>query len=188
MGRNLEAVDSDAFSSGQITSKLWLCEEVEKLFDRIDQIWIYAGWYGMTSFLLKSRNNIKIGKIRSWDIDPSCERIADSLNENWVWQEWAFKAYTGDCNQMKPAIGCPDMIINTSTEHFESMEWWDNIPKGMVVVLQGNNMPHEDHCIYSDSLKTFIETYPMSELLFSGQKDFKYEAWGFSRFMVIGKK
>ena len=28
----------DAFSSGQISSKIWLCEELEKLFDRIDHM------------------------------------------------------------------------------------------------------------------------------------------------------
>lgn len=178
----------DAFSSGQITSKLWLCEELENLFDRIDRIWIYGGWYGTTAFLLKSRNNISIDKIRSWDLDPSCEKIADTINENWVWQEWAFKAYTGDCNELQPALGCPDLIINTSTEHFDRMDWWERIPKGMIVALQGNNMPHEDHCVYSDTLDTFVKTYPLSNLMFSGQKDFKYETWGFSRFMVIGKK
>jgi len=181
-------VEADAFSSGQITSKLWLCEELEKIFDRIDQIWIYGGWYGTTAFLLRTRNNIKIGKIRSWDVDPECERIADMINENWVWQEWAFKAYTHDCNEIEPAIGCPDLIINTSTEHFNSREWWDNIPEGMTVVLQGNNMHHEDHCVYTGDLDEFIKLYPLSETYYKGQKDFKYETWGFSRFMLIGKK
>ncbi len=180
--------ETDAFSSGQISSKLWLCEEVEKLFDRIDQIWIYGGWYGTTSFLLKSRNNIQINKIRSWDIDPDCERKADMLNENWVWQEWAFKAYTGDCNELQPAVSCPDMIINTSTEHFDKLDWWHNIPKGMIVVLQGNNMLHEDHCVDFDCLDTFKKTFPLSETYFAGQLDFKYDTGGFSRYMVIGKK
>lgn len=179
----------DAFSSGQISSKIWLCEELEKLFDRIDHIWIYGGWYGLAAFLLKSRNNIEIGKIRSWDIDPSCERIADTINENWVWQDWAFKAYTGDCNKiLQPALGLPDLIINTSTEHFNSIEWWEKIPKGVIVALQGNNMLHDDHYVHSDSLNTFLKTYPVSEIYFSGQKDFKYDTWGFSRFMLIGKK
>lgn len=188
MGVLLDEVEADAFSSGQITSKLWLCEELEKIYDRIDNLWIYAGWYGMTSFLLKARNNIHIGKIRSWDIDPSCEKIADKINENWVWQEWAFKAYTGDCNDMQPAIGMPDLIINTSTEHFDSMEWWHRIPIGMPVVLQGNNMPHEDHLVWTETLEDFKQAYPLSTTHFAGQKDFKYETWGFSRFMLIGKK
>ena len=181
-------LDKDVFSSGQVTSKLWLCEELEKLYDRIDHIWIYAGWYGMTAFLLKARNNIDIKKIRSFDIDPSCEQLADRINENWVFQEWAFKAYTSDCNHIQPAIGAPDLIINTATEHFDSKEWWDKIPAGMPVVLQGNNMHHEQHVVYTGSLADFVNLYPLSKLQYAGQKDFKYETWGFSRFMVIGIK
>lgn len=188
MGYQMNNVDADAFSSGQITSKLWLCEELETLFDQIDQIWIYGGWYGMTSFLLKSRNNIKIKKIQSWDLDPACEKIADSINENWVWQEWAFKAYTGNCNNLHPALGCPDVIINTSTEHFDSLTWWNNIPTGMTVVLQGNNMPHDDHVVHTETLEEFANLYPLATTHFRGQKDFKYETWGFSRFMLIGVK
>jgi hypothetical protein len=188
MGYLMDQVEADAFSSGQVSSKLWLCEELEKIYDHIDQIWIYGGWYGMSAFLLKVRNNIQIGKIRSWDVDPACEKIADSINENWVWQEWAFKAYTGDCNDMQPAIGCPDLIINTSTEHFDSMGWWEKIPNGMPVVLQGNNMPHEDHVIHTDSLEAFSKLYPLTTVDYAGQKDFKYETWGFSRFMLIGIK
>jgi hypothetical protein len=181
-------VNKDAFSSGQISSKLWLCEELEKLFDQIDNIWIYGGWVGMTAFLLKSRNNIKINKIKSWDIDPECEKIADLINENWVWQEWAFKAYTGDCNKIQPEIGSTDLIINTSTEHFTGDEWWQRIPKGMIVALQGNNMPHKDHYYHSENLDEFIQQYPVTELLYSGKKDFDYGSWGFSRFMIVGIK
>jgi hypothetical protein len=184
----MDQVESDAFSSGQFSCKLWLCEELERLYDRIDQVWIYGGWYGTTAFLLKARNNIKIDKIRSWDIDPKCERMADTINENWVWKEWAFKAYTGDCNEIQPAIGCPDLIINTSTEHFNSLEWWNKIPSGMSVVLQGNNMPHEDHVVHTNSLDEFINLYPLSDIHYKGQLDFKYDTWGFSRFMIIGKK
>jgi hypothetical protein len=110
------------------------------------------------------------------------------LNENWVWQEWAFKAYTGDCNELQPAVSCPDMIINTSTEHFDKLDWWHNIPEGMIVVLQGNNMIHDDHCVDFDCLDKFKETFPLSETYYSGQLDFKYETGGFSRYMVIGKK
>ena len=47
-------IDIDSFSSGQIGSKLWLCQEAEKLFETVNQVWIYGGWYGLTAFLLKS--------------------------------------------------------------------------------------------------------------------------------------
>ena len=152
-------VNKDAFSSGQIGSKLWLCEELEKLFDTIDSIWIYGGWYAVTAFLLNSRNNIKIEYIRSYDV-----------------------------YKLEVDRSGPDLIINTSTEHFESMDWWNNIPKGTTVALQGNNMVHDDHHVHSTSLKKFVAQFPVSETLFKGEKEFVYPDWRFTRYMLIGIK
>lgn len=179
-------IDKDAFSSGQVGSKLWLCEELERLKWSSDLTQIYAGWYGITAFLLLSRGNFKVNSIQSFDIDPACEPIADMINENWVWQEWKFKAFTVDCNE--GVRGAADLIINTSTEHFDSMEWFARIPKGTRVILQGNDMPHDDHCVHSSSLEEFIKLYPVSELHYTGSKEFKYPTWSFTRYMIIGTK
>jgi hypothetical protein len=180
-------INKDAFSSGQVGSKIWLCEQLELLFDNIDTIWIYGGWYGITAFLLKSRSNINISTIRSYDIDPSCESIADMINENWVYQDWQFKSHTVDCSILTPTLGNPDLIINTSTEHFDTMDWWNNIPKGTYVALQGNNMPHDEHVIHSTSLDNFCELYPLDTVLYKGELEFNYPKWSFTRFMLIGK-
>jgi hypothetical protein len=179
-------VNRDAFSSGQVGSKLWLCQELENLFESADNIWIYGGWYGVTAFLLNSRSNMRIKQIRSYDVDPQCQPVADIINENWVSKEWKFKAFTEDCNTLTPKLGNPDLIINTSTEHFESMDWWHNIPKGMIVALQGNNMPHDDHHIHTKNLKQFKKAFPLSKTLYEGQLDFNYPDWSFTRFMLIG--
>jgi hypothetical protein len=179
-------VNPDAFSSGQVGSKIWLCEELEKMDWHSNLTYIYGGWYGITAFLLLSRGKFKVNKIRSLDVDPACETVADMINENWVWQEWKFKAFTQDCNNYEGQYG--DLIINTSTEHFDSMEWFERIPKGTRVILQGNNMQHDDHHIHSKSLKAFKKRYPLQETLFAGEKEFKYPTWNFTRFMLIGIK
>jgi hypothetical protein len=142
----------------------------------------------MSAFLLQSRENIRIGQIRSYDQDPQCQEVADMINENWVYQDWKFKAKTQDCNLLNLDKNGPDLVINTSTEHFECLDWWNNIPKGTTVALQGNNMPHKDHHIHSSSLEEFIGTYPVSTLLYQGQREFKYPTWKFTRFMLIGVK
>lgn len=179
-------VDRDAFSSGQVGSKIWLCEELERLGWCSSLTYIYGGWYGVTAFLLLSRGKFIVDKIRSLDMDPRCESVADMINENWVWQDWKFKAFTQDCNNYEGQYG--DLVINTSTEHFDSMDWFDRIPKGTRVVLQGNNMPHEDHHVHSGCLQDFIDQYPMSKLDYSGEREFVYPTWSFTRFMIIGKK
>ena len=181
-------LNKDAFSSGQISSKLWLCEEVEKLFSHIDHVLILGGWYAITAFLLKSRNHIEIKKIVSMDIDPACELIADQINENWKWQNWQFKAYTYDCNKKIHDIKNYDLIINTSTEHFENLRWFKQIPKGKTVVLQGADMIHDDHIFEFRTLEDFIQTFPLKKVYFKGVKHFKYPDWEFKRFMLIGEK
>lgn len=183
----MQDINKDAFSSGQIGSKIWLCSELEKLNLKSQMTYIYGGWYGITAFLLLSRQIFDVTKIRSFDIDPACEKIADMLNENWVFNDWQFKAMTEDCNLIDPANNA-DLIINTSSEHFENMQWWDNIPTGTNIIVQGNNMPHDDHHIHTDSLEQFKSKYPVTEEYFSGSLDFVYPTWEFTRYMLIGRK
>ena len=180
------SIDNDAFSSGQIGSKIWLCEELERLNWTSDYTYIYGGWYGITGFLLLSRGNFKVNNIRSVDLDPECELVADTINNLWVWQHWQFKAITADCCLIRPPV--VDLIINTSTEHFHSRDWYDNIPAGTRVVLQGNNMPHDDHHVHSTSAEDFAKDYNLTTVDFIGSKDFVYPKWSFTRFMLIGTK
>lgn len=177
--------NKDSFSHGQITSKIWLCEELEKLQWSSDITHIYGGWYAMTAFLLFSRGNFKVNYIESFDLDPECESIARMINDNWVIQK-KFQAYTKDCSKI--VEGNRDLIINTATEHFPTLDWFHNIPTGTRLVLQGNNMLHDDHFVYSESLESFKKTYPLSSIEYEGTRDFDYIEWGFTRYMIIGIK
>ncbi len=180
-------INKDSFSNGQIASKIWLCKELEKLKWSSNLTWIYGGWYGMTAFLLLSRENFLVKRIESYDSDPECEPIADLIHNNWVhFHPFKFKAYTKNCNALIP--NQTDLIINTATEHFDSMEWFNNIPAGHRVILQGNNMTHDDHCVHSDSLLSFKNHYPLTEYYYIGNKDFEYNDWKFTRYMVMGTK
>lgn len=178
-------VNNDAFSSGQVGSKLWLCKQLELTDLYSKETAIYGGWHGIAAFLLLSRGRFNVERIRSYDIDPACEPIADMINENWVWQDWRFKAFTQDCNQLQTEA---DLIINTSTEHFKSLEWWQNIKSGTAVALQGNNMLHHDHFNVKNSLEEFCTQFDLAQELYRGKLDFVYPDWAFSRYMLIGIK
>jgi hypothetical protein len=164
---------------------LWLCKQLENTDLYSKETAVYGGWHGMTAFLLLSRGKFNVERIRSYDIDPACEPIADMLNENWVWQDWRFKAYTQDCNTLYTTA---DLIINTSTEHFDTLDWWDNISPGTAVALQGNNMNHDDHVNTTSTLEEFCDQFPMAQELYRGGLDFKYPNWEFTRYMLIGIK
>ena len=178
--------NTDAFSNGQIDSKLWLCRELEHLGWTSRLTHIYGGWYGVLAFLLLSREQFKVDKIENFDLDPACQQVADMINANWKLKDWKFKAYTADCNTVDSSLA--DLVINTSTEHFDSMEWFNFIPQGTRVILQGNNMPHDDHVIHSSTLEDFINRYALTKIEYSGCLDFDYPDLTFTRFMLIGIK
>lgn len=181
-------IDKDAFSQGQILSKIWLCEELEKvnLFSN-PKVWVLGGWQGLASFLLLSRGSINIKEIRSFDMDPTCESIADVINNTWVTDNWKFKAHTHDCNTLN-YFNPPNIVVNTSTEHFDSTAWFDIIPSGTLVCIQGNNLNHDDHFSQVESFSEFLKSYKFSNIMYQGEKDFVYTEFKFTRYMIIGIK
>jgi hypothetical protein len=115
------------------------------------------------------------------------------INENWIWQNWKFKAFTADCLTLDFADGpvygpAPQLVINTSVEHMENKNWWERIPKGTVVALQSCNMEHDDHSFRCESSAEFAAQFPLERPVYEGEKLFKYTDWQFTRFMRIGIK
>lgn len=182
-------MDLEAFSSGQVISKLWLSQELEpiaKEYANPAKIVLVGGWYGLLNFILKARANISIECIRSIDVDADACAIADKINDTWVWQNWKFKSINADANQFN--YDDYNIVINTSVEHIDTQEWFDRIPRGCLVALQSNDMDHEDHCRNHKSLEEFKNDFALSKLLYSGSRHFEYPEWGFNRFMIIGQK
>jgi len=187
-------VDLDAFSSSQIASKAWLAERLESATEQLEppvsgfRIWIYGGWYGITNLMLRARGVVPISYVRSIDQDPDCEQIADRINKFWEIQQWQFKAQTADVDHVTFQMDPPHMIINTSTEHMKSKQWFDNITTGTIVVLQGSDLPHDDHVAVYNSLEEFCDAFPVKTELYRGAIEFNYPTHSFRRWMVIGLK
>ena len=201
----------DCFSRGQLRSKLWLVHELKKCNADLGTVFLCAGWYATLATML-FESDIKVDKIRSFDLDPSCANIAEIFNKKWFIDDWRFKASTVDIMDFewseKPApsdgtIGnfyymteangkqvqmkdCPDTIINTSCEHIENFaEWYAKIPDGKLVVLQSNNYYEvEEHVNCVKDIKEFGNMARMTGPLYAGELDLpKYK-----RFMLIGYK
>lgn len=191
---------ADLFSKGQVRSKRWLVEELRKLDKDLGTVFICAGWYGtLAAFMLES--DLKIDKIRSFDIDETCASIADNINRPWVIDGWQFKASTLDITDMEyptthttyRANGTsltleemPDTIINTSCEHITDFDkWYDKIPQGKLVILQNNDY-HDlpEHVNTVNSLDEFIASAPMARVLYKGELSLEK----YTRYMIIGYK
>jgi len=195
-------IAEDCFSQGQVQSKSWLVKELSKLDLNLGTVFLCAGWYGTLATLIFENHRIQVDKIRSFDIDESCWKIAEVFNKPWVMKDWKFKSSTKDIMDLTydvdtyPTIKkngdiqelteSPDTIINTSCEHIADFDtWYNKIPSGKIVILQSNNyigLPEHVNC--SKTLKDFNNKTPMQEVLFQGELYLdKY-----SRYMRIGVK
>lgn len=200
---NEKQYDKDCFSRGQLQSKLWLIEELENTGVDLGTVYLCAGWYATLATML-FESGIKVDKIRSFDIDPTCVDIAETFNKPWFEDNWRFKAITQDImdidykehtwqywsnknNRMSyPITDSLDTIINTSCEHIENFaEWYAKIPDGKLVVLQSNNyFKIKEHINCSKNLKEFSKLTPFQQELYSGE--LKLEKY--TRYMRIGYK
>jgi hypothetical protein len=193
----------DCFSRGQLQSKLWLVDELKKCNVNLGTVFLCAGWYATLATML-FESSIKVDKVRSFDIDPSCVDIAEVFNKPWFVDQWRFKSITQDImdidynkhtwqywsnanNRMSyPISDSPNTIINTSCEHIENFEeWYNRIPDGKLVILQSNNFFEiKEHVNCVESIEEFSVKAPMNNILYSGELDLsKYR-----RFMLIGYK
>lgn len=186
-------LDQDAFASGQILSKLWLAETLEDVIghqyitDPL-RILIIGGWYGQLHLIFRLRKQLRIDYTTSLDIDPEVKDTAEILNETWIWQSRKFSAVTADANEFSYDSKDFNLVINTSVEHIESKKWFENIPAGNLVVLQSNDMIHDDHHNNHRSLQQFVEEYKMTQCFYDGVKAFSYPDQVFKRYMIIGRK
>jgi hypothetical protein len=171
----------DAFWKGQIRSKVWLINNLSKFIDKEVSIDIFGGWIGTLSSLL-FQSNIPISKIRSIDIDPSCEQTSYTMNKLEEMQG-RFKAVTED---MCSSISTADVVINTSCEHItqdQYLTWLNNMPKNSLFVLQSNNYNIPEHIRLANSIEEFINQSNVN-VLHATSLDLPL----YTRYMIIGKK
>jgi hypothetical protein len=192
---NKPRVDLTAFSSSQVASKIWLVEHLEECLATFQmpekgyRIWILGGWYGITNFILRCRANVPVEYVRSVDRDPSCESIADRINKLWEWQGWQFKAQTANANNLAYDVAePPHIVINTSVEHMECLDWYHRIPGNTICCFQGSDLPHDQHVNVVQGIQQLKDLLPLREVWYEGECQFNYPDSSFKRSMIIGMK
>jgi hypothetical protein len=189
---NIIMIDFNAFSHGQIQSKLWLCETLEPLLPERPHVLVLGTWYSALSFMMLTRNQERYKMITGVDKDPESVEVSNKLLNSWMLGEDA-KARTILKDVDKPnSIGSTyNVIINCSCEHMSS-NWFDQVDKYQLLCLQTSNMVTDDPTWNitnpNPSMKQFKAKYPMSQILFEGEKVFDYGHLVYSRYMIIGTK
>ena len=138
----------DAFSNGQLNSKLWLIDIVKELDLPLGKVWTLCGWIGTLAYLMFiHKDRLSLASVRSFDIDSTCHELADTMNRAYVVDGWKFKATTMDVNLLQyddftydtikrdgtvqSIFESADTVINTSCEHIQNFkEWYDKIYPG----------------------------------------------------------
>jgi hypothetical protein len=192
---------ADCVSRGQLLSKLWLINEIRHLNLELGLTYLLGGWYATLGPLLKDYN-INLTALRSFDVNPDCELIAERINKDWVIENWKFKAITADIhnlNYIKSSYKTknkdqkeflieetPNTLINTSCEHIRDyLDWYNKIPNGMLLILQSNDyFTNQEHINCVRDLEDFKTQTPLATCLFAGELDLGL----YKRFMLIGYK
>jgi hypothetical protein len=171
----------DAFWSGQLKSKEWLIDNLKPYIDKGVTIDIHGGWVGVLASML-FQTNIVCKKIRSVDVDPTCQDIAVIMNKG---EEMSgrFEAITANMCEITSAA---DVIINTSCEHISQDQydlWLKGVPTSSLIVLQSNNYNIPEHIRISNDLEEF-KSQSNLKILWSGELELPL----YKRFMIIGYK
>ena len=193
----------DAFSDGQLKSKLWLIQVLkEKNLSSLGTVFLCAGWYGALAFLLMTDGFFKLKHCFLFERDPLSVKVSEDLNRFFVKKNWKFKASLKDILELDYLTGRfqtlkangtveemqhpPDTIINTACEHIERFDvWWSQIPPKKLLILQSNNyfnLPEHVNCV--SSLREFKKQAANMDLLYEGILDMKR----YKRFLLIGYK
>lgn len=170
----------DAFWAGQIKSKEWLITNLEQTIPNPVTVEIYGGWVGVLASMM-FQSQLQIINIKSIDIDPLCENIANTMNQI-EFHEGRFKAITRNMVNVQSEA---NVVINTSCEHITQTDynlWLSKVPDNSIVVLQSNNYKIPEHIRTASSLDEFVEQSNLSRVIL---KD-KLELPLYDRYMIIG--
>ena len=169
-----------------VFSKMWIAKELEKIFgsDPIKTVYILGSWYGNLSIIL-ARSSLNISKIINVDTNTEWlqtgQQIIKDMNINNV------KSMNKDVNSLDYRQ-LPGIVINSSTNDIENQGWFDRVPKGTVVVVQGRNSVGEKAVYSFDSPDDLMKLYPLNTVLYSGELSLTDPETDYKRSMVIGIK
>ncbi|MGI9305120.1 MAG: class I SAM-dependent methyltransferase [Gammaproteobacteria bacterium] len=177
-----------ALNKNQIACKKWLLDQLYRAAGgEYDTVHTLGGWYGVLSALLLNDARFDIAKAVSYDIDPACEPVAQSLNGTHVGRG-KFEAVTADMLDLdfNASDHANDVIVNTSCEHLSRFDqWYARLPGGALLVLQSNDYyAIDEHVNCVPDLEAFQRQAPMQDVLFQGELKLKK----YTRFMLIGRK
>ena len=178
-----------SYTPDLVFSKLWLARELKSVLqqqgiDSVPVAYILGSWYSNLSTVLR-RTGVPIEKIV--DVEKRGEwlrtgqQLQQDMNISGV-QYMQADANEIDYRQLQQ----PGLVINTSTNDIPDHGWFDHIPRGTLVVMQGrDSVPAGAEHTYN-SPEDLLQMYPLESVLYSGTWDLEDPETEYQRSMVIG--
>lgn len=172
-----------SFGRNLLLAKTWLIDELEQIQTDFDTIYILGSWYGNMSLLLAA-SKIKYKQIYNVDTDQQSltqgQQIADQLGLDRI-DIMCKDANTLDYRQ----LGAKGLVINTSCNNMDRLEWLENIPPGTMVALQGRNNDPEAVTHYND-FQSFDQDLPITKTIYQDEIRLKDPETEHECYMKIG--
>jgi hypothetical protein len=176
---------SGSFSKDLQLSKIWLIEELAKIKNNFSSVYILGSWHGNLGLLL-SASKISAALIINVDIDNNS--LSKSRNVSAKYDLKNIKHLQVDANKLSYKRATKSSaIINTSADDVPDQGWFENIPAGIIVAIQGrSNNPNSVNQF--SNLEDLEKQFPMSQTFYKGQITLTDPETDYQRFMIIGRK
>jgi len=179
----------------------WITSQMANIFAKkyLGTIYILDGGIGLLGACIFDSKLI-FENIRSFDLRPHGQFMADSMMKDELLQDWKFKSATQDIfnlgyientflttlpdgNLSNPFDEIPNVVINTNISNIEHYEdWWRMVPTTRHVVLvgrDGDDVPRS----FTSSI-AFNRKFQLTTELYSGVQKIN----GINHYMKIGIK
>lgn len=178
---------SGSYTPDLVFSKLWLAQELKQILrdqdvDRVPVAYVLGSWYSNLSTVLR-KTGVPIDKIVDVEKNRAWLKTGQQLQRGMGIQ--GVQHMAADANRIDyRQLSDPGLVINTSTNDMPGQDWFDHIPPGTLVVLQGRDNVDRSY----PSPESLLAAYPMETVLYSGTMDLEDPETQYQRSMIIGVK
>ena len=180
-----------SYTTDLILSKIWLVRELQRAMDKlgIDEIptaYVLGSWYSNMSTILR-RSHVHIGRII--DVEKNAKWLRQGRDTQKSMGISGVDHMRADANRIDyRQLQDPGLVINTSTTDIPDHGWFDNIPSGTLVVLQGRDNVQASSEHNFGSPDQLLELFPLEKVLFKDKIKLQDPETDYIRSMVIGIK
>ena len=173
-----------SFTPDLVFSKYWLMQKLNSIQPHISVMYILGAWYCNLALYLHRYQHPKVDHIINVETDQKFlktgQEILDAVGADNM--EYMLK----DANKLDyRQLDGKGAVVNTSLTDMSGQQWFDNIPPGTLVALQGRD---QDPNRNFRSTEDITNRFPLSQVIYAGGLKLKDPQTAYTRYMVIGIK